>query len=385
MTWEKKNYAVLTNIKHLEDKLVNLTATDTFILGSYELKPGDVVIIAKGATPPSVEGLEVITFDPNITSLRETITQTLKQKDAFIFNSSNFYLNENQLKVDGIDTQMADFLKPLLKEHPYLSSLDHTAHPLGKTEIHYNRWSTIITGPNTHSKNRLDWHIILKELESIASERDKWAHKFNFPEQQSAEYKRAKKVFTNLINVIQVEVILQSRVGKSILSSENKKESEMIFNKHSGDIESIIRDLQSSSLLVEAPKFEVAVEDPVESFIRHSRTLSSRDFSKMIRTFPEITESLGNPEFMETARALVKFKYNKIKKPNLEEQILKQMQLELDYEQFSFFHNNLWAREYTAKIYLKALNDPHSIVQIQKYISDIAKFKQSLLERLNQH
>lgn len=128
LNWKYRDVAVITPLSELTGKLAGIYPYDSFIHGEWKISPKAILIVSKGIKVPdnySQNGIKVVTFDPETSTLRKTIKKQIQENRGIhlkmvrnlLHPGSPAYLYGNKkLNVNNLE-----FFESLFQEYKDLS------------------------------------------------------------------------------------------------------------------------------------------------------------------------------------------------------------------------------------------------------------------------
>lgn len=124
MTWEKCPYAVITPLKDLLPRMINLNCYDTFILGNFPLTSHSTLVLPqdKAHLLKSEHRFSIKTFDPECQKIRDIVDQVIQDRGGLSIRmeqtDSEDRLGVAILQKENINTP--EFFASLKQKYPQI-------------------------------------------------------------------------------------------------------------------------------------------------------------------------------------------------------------------------------------------------------------------------
>lgn len=131
---ENTPYAVITPLKTILDKTINLFVYDTFILHDWKLAPESILIVPKGTDHSSLS-TRVVEYDSCTTTLREAIDEQISKAQGLLFDTQNNspYVGKKATINGDININTPEFFNTLINKN--ISFGDHTHSEIGHAAL----------------------------------------------------------------------------------------------------------------------------------------------------------------------------------------------------------------------------------------------------------
>jgi len=115
-TWESEPYAVLAPIDELKNQIINLYPRDTMTIGDFKLTSSATLIVPFGTPIENDQAFEVFRYDPQKSSLRESVEKALNLKGAWTIDTSKGGLFDTPADLYGKNVSSRVFFEPFLTD-----------------------------------------------------------------------------------------------------------------------------------------------------------------------------------------------------------------------------------------------------------------------------
>lgn len=175
-SWEECPYAVITPLKTLMPKLLNLSAQDTFIHRELILTEESTLVVPEKTNLSSFTGkVTIVTYDPTLLSLRKAVDAVIKQNKRWALSmpDHSYFLGSEAL-FNNKNINTPDFFKELFKRHPGKFSFgDHCHSMIG--DAYLLGWIRFLSYVLFASKNDAEKYVSFKILDFFYSKaKDKY-------------------------------------------------------------------------------------------------------------------------------------------------------------------------------------------------------------------
>lgn len=233
--WESMPYAIITPLKSLEPQLLNLMAYDTFILGDFKLPPEAVLLLPKESVHLAPEGLKVVTYDRNTTTLRQAVDLLIKNKGGWPLRGlNNAGTMIHPVTINGWNINTSQFFAPLLARNPGASFGQHVVSESKKgarfgalDEWSRYRFAALSKGKELQiSSHKLSFEISLAIRHLNAIERE--IETQNFPTVSKQSFYQARNRLLAWINLAKLELMLRKNYGKTFFEISDYKSDQKL-------------------------------------------------------------------------------------------------------------------------------------------------------------
>lgn len=299
--WENKSFAVLVPFQQIEAQLLNVFPQDTFILGDLKLGPGSIVIAKSGEKVPSMPGVEILTYDPMKTTIRQKIDRVLKERKQWLFRARGGH-ESDPVSLNGRPLDQELFFKSVFEKYPWVTVGIHAVHPMGRIDHLMSANFGIFRDPKySAERSYLGWTLMLERTRQYFRESDHLALNFKNRDSIQAAYQNAKNLFDQKLNIFEAEIKLQKSHGKTLLGTADLPPE---FLNQIRDIsaapDQLMRFLiqnrnKLNDLSVDKEEKESLIYDYDLAQIRESS--SENDFSSFLKREPEVAKLAGGLDF----------------------------------------------------------------------------------------
>lgn len=242
--WDSKHYAVVTPIKELEPSLVNVSPSDTFTLGDYELTDKSIVVVPKGTDVPALpNNIAVVEYEAEV-GLRKAIAKVIQEKGGWDIRMKpgGIYF-DSVAEIDGTEINSSQFFKSLLHRLPDVSYGTNSRSELGEAYrfgVIDNVMQQLILLPLSGkifstSEVRFYRALIDYNLSKLEVSLQRRYHAQTLSPQAMEAFERKKDNLSTWLNVVDVDLELRKQGVTFITRSEPF--TQIVNNR--GDKESI--------------------------------------------------------------------------------------------------------------------------------------------------
>ena len=128
-------FAVVTPLGNIENQLVNVFPTDTFVLGDIKLSKDTIVVVPHRTDTSNIpEGVPIVKYSKK-QGLKNAVDQVVQQGGGWSVTLPDNFDQGLPAMVHGFDINSRLFFKNLLERHSHLSYGTHVTSEIGQAGI----------------------------------------------------------------------------------------------------------------------------------------------------------------------------------------------------------------------------------------------------------